>query len=165
MVAYDKDINAILAELMKSRAEHELLRAMTKNHEHLKNRGLHPQLQIIGNTCPALIKQYFRTEKITYQLVPPNLHRKNAAEKAIGTFKDHLISIMRSCDPQFLMHLWCCLIPHAMTTLNLLRQSCTNPRLLAEARLNGAFNYDATPLAPPDTNVVIYQTPDKRGTW
>ena len=133
MVAYNRDSNIILVEPMKSRAEHELLRAMTKIHEHLKNRGLYPQLQILGNKCPALIKKYFRTEKIAYQLVPPNLHRNNAAEKAIGTFKDHLIAIICIFDPQFPMHLWCCLIPHATTTLNLLLQYCINSRLSAEA--------------------------------
>ena len=137
MVAYNRDSNIILVEPMKSRAEHELLRAMTKIHEHLKNRGLYLQLQILGNKYPALIKQYFRTEKITYQLVPPNLHHNNATEKAIGSFKDHLTAIICSCDPQFPMHLWCHLIPNAMTTLNLLRQSCINSHLSAEAQLSG----------------------------
>ena len=151
MVAYNKNSNAILAETMKYRVEHELLRTMTKIHEHLKNRDLHPQLQILDNECPTLIKQYFRIEKIAYRLVPPNLHHNNAAEKAIGTFKDHLIAIICSCDPQFLMNLWCCLIPHATTTLNFLQKSRINPCLSAEVQLNGAFNYDTTPLAPSGT--------------
>jgi hypothetical protein len=47
------------------------------------------------------------------------------------------------------MHLWCRLIPQATTTLNLLCQSHINPRLLAEAQLNGAFDFNKTPLALP----------------
>ena len=165
MIVYDYDSNAILAEALKSRAAHELLRAMTVIHEYLKQRGLRPSIQILDNECPDLIKQYFTTNKVKWQLVPPNLHRNNAAEKAIGTFKDHLITIICSCDPHFPLHLWCRLLKQATTTLNLLRQSRINPRLSAEAQLNGAFDYNATPLAPPGTKVVVYENPDKRRTW
>ena len=63
------------------------------------------------------------------------------------------------------MHLWCRLIPQATTTLNLLRPSCINPHVSAEAILNGAFDYDKTPLAPPGTRVVVHETPSVRKTW
>jgi hypothetical protein len=90
-----------------------------------------------------------RAKSVTFQLVPPHNHRRNAAEKAIGTWKDHFIAGLSSLDPNFPMHLWCQLIPQATTTLNLLRQSHINPRLSAEAQLNGAFDFNTTPLAPP----------------
>ena len=35
------------------------------------------------------------------QLVPPNLHRTNAEEKAIGIFKDHFISGLATVHPSF----------------------------------------------------------------
>ena len=165
MIAYDQDSNAILAQPIKTRSEHELLKAMTAIHKYLKERGLHPKLQILDNECPTLVKQFFKQENVSYQLVPPNLHRNNAAEKAIGTFKDHFVSILCSCDPNFPMHLWCRLVAQATTTLNLLRKSNINPRLSAEAQLNGAFDYNATPLAPPGCKVVIYENPEKRKTW
>jgi hypothetical protein len=47
------------------------------------------------------------------------------------------------------MNLWCCLICQAEIMLNLLRASRINPRLSDYAQLSGAFNYNATPLAPP----------------
>ena len=59
MIVYDADSNAILAEALKSRSAHELLRAMTVIHEYLKHRGLRPAIQILDNKCPDLIKQYF----------------------------------------------------------------------------------------------------------
>ena len=121
MVAYDQDSNAIIGEPLKTRAAQELLRAMMSIHTYLKNRGLKPRMQILDNECPELIKQYFRDEDVEWQLVPPNLHRNNAAEKVIGTFKDHFITILCSCDPLFPLHLWCHLIRQATTTLNLLR--------------------------------------------
>ena len=63
------------------------------------------------------------------------------------------------------MHLWCRLIPLATTTLNLLRPSRLHPQLSAEAVLNGAFDYNVTPLAPPGTKVIVHETPSKRAPW
>ena len=58
-----------------------------------------------------------------FQLVPPHRHRTNHAEKAIGTFKEHLIASICSYDPSYPMHLWDRNIPQATLTLNLLRPS------------------------------------------
>jgi len=63
------------------------------------------------------------------------------------------------------MHMWCRLIEHAQTTLNLLWPSRINPLISADAVLNGPFDYNKTPLAPPGTKVVVYETPEVRGTW
>jgi hypothetical protein len=106
-----------------------------------------------------------RAKSVTFQLVPPHNHRRNAAEKAIGTWKDHFIAGLSSLDPNFQMHFWCRLIPQATTTLNLLRQSHINPQLSAEAQLNGAFDFNTTPLAPPGTRVVVHEKPTQRGSW
>jgi hypothetical protein len=45
--------------------------------------------------------------------VPPHLHRKNAAERVIRTFKNHFVAGLCSVDKQFPMHLWCELLPQA----------------------------------------------------
>jgi hypothetical protein len=143
----------------------ELLRAFSKLHQYLTDRSLSPSLQILDNECPAALKAFMLKAGTKYQLAPPNMHRTNAAEKAINTWKCHFIAGLSSVDPDFPMHLWCRLIPQATTTLNLLRASCINPRLSAEAQLNGAFNFNRTPLAPPGTRVLIHETPANRRTW
>eukprot|EP00957_Ditylum_brightwellii_P152663 11620449-Ditylum_brightwellii.AAC.1 len=86
-----------------------------------------------------------------FQLAPPHVHQQNAAEQAIQTFKAHFIACLSSVDPQFPMHLWDTLIPQALLTLNLMCPSHLNPRLSAEAQMNGAFDFNQTPLAPPGT--------------
>ena len=63
------------------------------------------------------------------------------------------------------MHLWCWLIEHAQTTLNLLHLSRITPLISAEAVLNGPFDYNKTPLDPPGTKVAVYEKPEVRGTW
>jgi hypothetical protein len=45
-----------------------------------------------------------------------------------------------------------------------MRPSRINPRLSAEAQLNGAFDYNKTPLAPPGMKVLIHETPNRRRT-
>ena len=104
---------------------------------------------MLDNGCPAGLKDYMRREGIIFQLVPPHLHRTNSADRAIQTFKDDLIVGITSCDPDFPLHLWDRLLAQATFTLNLLRPSRINPRLSAEAQLNGDFNFNRTPLEPP----------------
>ena len=120
MVAYDHDNNEILAEPIKSRAAEELLRAIKAIHIHLRDRGLHPALQILDNECLAVVTQFFRQEQVKLRLVSPNLHHNNVVEKATGTLKDHFVTIMCSVDPKFPMHVWCRIVRQVVTTLNLL---------------------------------------------
>ena len=83
----------------------------------------------------------------------------------MDTFKCHFISILAGTDPDFPMHLWDCLLPQAVTTLNLLRNSRLQPQLSAEAHCNGPFDYNTTPMAPLGCKVLVHEKPNQRGTW
>ena len=83
------------------------------------------------------MKTYDQTNHIEYQLVPLHMHRRNAAEMAIRTWKNHFIDGMCSTDSQFSMHLWCRLLPHATLTLNILRASRQHPQLSTYTVLEG----------------------------
>jgi hypothetical protein len=165
MIVYDYDSAAILAEPIKNRTKSKLLRAYSKLHQYLTDRGLKPQLQKLDNECSEALKQFMRQADVDFQLVPPYDHRQNAAEHAIGIWKDHFVAGLASTDPNFPMHLWCRLVEQCTQTLNLMRTSRINPRLSAEAQLNGAFDYNKTPLALPGTKVLIHETPNRRRTW
>ena len=120
---------------------------------------------MLENKCPYSLKDYMRREGITFQLVPPHLHRTNSVERAIQTFKEHLISGITSCEPDFPLHLWNNLLSQTTLTLNLLRPSILNPQLSSEAQLNGAFNVNRTPLAPPGITALIFKSSADRHTW
>ena len=100
-----------------------------------------------------------------FRLVPPYIYWRNSAKRAIRTFKEHFIARLSINHKDLPLHLWCRLIPHAILTFNLLRQSCMNPKLSGYAQLHREFNYNATPLAPPGTQVIIHGKPTVRGTW
>jgi hypothetical protein len=103
--------------------------------------------------------------RIDFQLAPPQVHRRNAAERAICTFKNHFIAGLCSTNRDFLLNLWDKLLPQCLITLNLLRRSRINPQLSAQAHMHGAFDFNRTPLAPPGTKVLINEKADIRQTW
>ena len=119
----------------------------------------------MDNEASADLKQAMLSKSISYQLVPPHIHRTNLAERAIQTFKNHFKAGFASVDPKFPAREWDRLLPQAVLTLNLLRSARNNPRLSAHAYLFGEFNFNATPLAPPGTKVLIHKKPSDRTSW
>ena len=79
-----------------------------------------------------------------FQLVPPHMHGRKAAERASFTFNDHFISMLAISHKDFHIHLSSRLVTHDIITLNIMRQSKINPKLSYHAVLNGEFNYNAT---------------------
>jgi hypothetical protein len=98
----------------------------------LAARGLSVDLQILDNEASMAYKEAIILKwKVTFQLVPPDMHRRNWAERAIRTFKDHFLAILAGVDAAFPPYLWDLLLPQAELTLNLLRQATLNPRISA----------------------------------
>jgi hypothetical protein len=115
--------------------------------------------------CSTLLKDFMHTNNVDFQLVPPGIHRRNAAERAIRTFKNHFVTGLCSVDKNFPIHLWDRLLPQAEITLNLLRGSRINPKLSAWAQVHGTFDFNRTPLGPPGCRVLAHEKPDKHKTW
>jgi hypothetical protein len=88
----------------------------------LRNAGVTPKMHILDNECSEEFKAQIRKNNMTFQLVPPHDHQRNIAEKAIQTFKGHFISILCGTDKDFPLQLWCCLLPQAKHTLNMLQR-------------------------------------------
>jgi hypothetical protein len=131
MILYDYESNAILAQTIKDRTAPELLRAFQVMEQELVARGLKPKLMKLDNEASKLLKTYLHQQNITFQVVPPYSHRRNSAERAIRSFKYHLIAGLCSTDKSFPMHMWDILLPQAVITLNMLRTSRINPKLSA----------------------------------
>ena len=56
--------------------------------QRLANRGYHVDVQILDNKVSTDFKKTIVEDWCAnYQLVPPNVHRQNVAERAICTFK------------------------------------------------------------------------------
>jgi hypothetical protein len=95
----------------------------------------------------------------------PHCHRRNAAERAIRTFKEHFVAGISSVDPKFLLNLWDRLLPQAEITLNLLWTSRLHPPLSAAAHFHGLVDYIKTSFSPSGCKIIAHEKPGKRRTW
>ena len=134
-------------------------------HARLVTAGLRPQLHCLDNECSTALKTSLCDSDIDFQLVLPVLHKRNAVERAIHTFKIRFIAGLCSVDKNDPLHLWDKMLPQAELTLNLMRGSRINPKLSAHAQLHGNFDFNRTPLAPPGIRVLVHVKPSERTTW
>jgi hypothetical protein len=124
---YDYDSNFIFSQPFKNRTAACIINAYKALHARLCTAGLALQLQRLDNECSTSLKTFMTEQNIGYQLVPPRVHRQNAAERAIRTFQNHFIAGLCSVNKEFPIHLWDRLIPQAEITLNLLHGSRLSP--------------------------------------
>ena len=75
--------------------------------------GIFPKQQILDNKMSQDLKDDIILYGMTYQLVPPDNHQRNRAEKAIQKWKDHFVAVLSGTEPTFPLHLWCQIIPQA----------------------------------------------------
>jgi hypothetical protein len=165
LIVYEYDSNYIHAEPMIDCTGPSIIAAYQRSISFLQSRGFKPLLQRLDNEATGTLQEFLVALDIDFQLAPPHVHCRNAAECAIRTFKNHFIAGMCSTNPDFPYNMWDKLIPQCLITLNLLQRSRINPQLSTQAHINGAFDFNRTHLAPPGTKVFIYEKPSTRGTW
>jgi hypothetical protein len=165
LVAYHYDSNAILVEPLQNRKSGSILAAHKRILDRLRRAGVQCSFVMLDNECSLALQQFFNDKSIQFQKTPAGMHRRNAAERAIRTFKNHFVAGLCTVNEAFPLYLWDKLLQQAELTLNLLRGSRMNPKLAAWEQLNGVFDYNATPLGPPGTRVLVHDKPQNRGTW
>ena len=73
----------------------------------LADRRHHVDVQILDNEVSTEFKKTIvKYWGASYQLVPPNIHRRNIAERAMQTFKAHFLVILAGVDPEFPKFMW-----------------------------------------------------------
>jgi hypothetical protein len=150
---------------MKYRSASEWVKAYDHIHQEITAKGFKQKLQTLDNEASAALKHFFTANDVEYQLVPPHCHRRNAAERAIRTFKEHFVAGLSSVDPTFPFYLWDRLLPQAEITLNLLGTSRLHPQLSASAHFHGLVDYNKIYFAPPGCKIIAHEKPEKRCTW
>jgi hypothetical protein len=123
LILYDNDSNIVVSAPMKNRGNKEMVRAFDLLIQSWVIHGLKPSLQRLDNEAYLALINYLTKQGIDYQLAPPHIHRRNNAERAIQTFKNHFIAGLCSVDPQFPLKMWDKLSPQAKITLNLSSKS------------------------------------------
>jgi hypothetical protein len=166
MIAFHAVGNLILQQAFKTKSDRHRIAAYNSIMTRLAARGLSVDLQILDNEASAAYKDAITFKwNATFQLVLPDMHWRNRAERAIRTFKDHFLAILAGVDAAFPPYLWDLLLPQAELTLNLLRQSTLNPRISAWEFFQGPFDFNKMPLGPVGCRVLIHAKPATRRSW
>ena len=91
MIAYHSS-NLRLAQSFATREDKRRIEAYNTVVARLKAADLDAGLQVLDNEASKDYKEAMINKwKVKYQLVPPDMHRRNAAERTIRTFKAHFI--------------------------------------------------------------------------
>jgi hypothetical protein len=165
MVGIHIDANYIFCELMKNRTEGKMITAYQKMVDRMEAAGLGLKHHRLDNECSENFKTCIKKNRMTWELVPPNCHQRNMAERAIQTFKNHFVAILSGVDDKFPLSLWCHLVQPSELTVNLLQQSNVVPKILAYAHVHGQHNYMRRLFAPLGCAVLAHVKPKDRQTW
>ena len=166
MIAYHSDSNTILQAPFVNRKDKHRIREYNSIMRHLADKGHQVDVQILDNEGSKHFKRTIVEDWCTtYQLVPPNVHRRNVAEISIRTFKAHFLSVMAGVDPNFPKFMLDNLLVHTELKSNLLRKATLKPITSAWEYFNGDFDYTETPLGPIGCKLIIHNTSNKRRSW
>ncbi len=166
MIACELDGNYIDAEPLKSKTTSDLVSAYQSIFSRWSQTGtISPNWHILDNEAPEELKAAIRKNNCRVELTPADMHRRNAAERAIQTFKSNFISVLAGVSDDFPITRWDELVPGAILQTNLLRQSNVAPKVSAYSYLHGPFDYNRMPLAPLGCACQFHAKPGRRTTW
>jgi hypothetical protein len=160
-VFYIYDANYIRFIPIKSRSKEELLRAYHKVYKWLLVWGFKPFLHKMDNETSHEVETFIQGQQTRLQYTPPDMHRTNPAERTIHTCKNQFLLGITGLPKSFPIANWCHLTKQCDATLNMLRPCRQNPLLSAHEALEGSFSFDATPMAPLSTEVLVHMKPNR----
>ena len=165
MILFHVASNSIWVEPTKNKTEGEMILARQRALQRMKLCGIIPKRQVLDNEASAAYRTAIKESNMEYQLVPPDDHRRNVAEKAIQTWKDHFIANLSGTADTFPLHLWDQCIPQMERQLNLLSQSNANPKISTYAHLYGHHDYNAMPFVPIGMETLVHDRPHRRKSF
>jgi hypothetical protein len=162
---YIYDANFIASVPIKNRTKQELLRAYQITYEYLSSCGFKPRLHKMDNETSKNVKDFIKSQKTSLQYTPLDIHCTNSAKQAICTWKNHFTAGIASLPTSFPITIWCHLTNQWDYTINMLCPCRQNPLLSAFEAMEGSYLFDATPMAPPGTKVLVHLKPTHCKSW
>ena len=163
-VFYVYDANHVKGIPLKSRHRSELLKAYETVYKWCEARGFKPELHRMDNETSADVEDFIRSQGTKLQYSSPGRHCK-PAERAVQTYKCCFKSITASLPKAFPIAYWCRLLEQCDLAVNIVRPHRQNPRLSAWAAMEGEYFFEATPIAPPGSAMLMQVKPGERPSW
>jgi hypothetical protein len=112
LIMYHYESNSILATPIDSMDDMSIFEAYKKNFDMLERKGFKVKLNVMDNQATKNIMKFLDEKGCKVQLVEPHNKRLNAAERAIQTWKDALISVLATTPPIATSHYSCGIVLH-----------------------------------------------------
>ena len=122
--------------------------------------GFKPLLHKMNNETSHTVENFIQSQQNCLQYTLLDMHCTNPTECTIRTWKNHFLAGIAGLPKSFPITNWCCLTKQCYATLNILSPFCQNPLLSAHEALAGSFSFNATPLAPLGTEVLVCMKPN-----
>ena len=133
---------------MKSKDDNEMSRVLKTVYVKLEKIGIKPKSHIMDNEASSTVMSWLERNKVDTQKVAPHNHRANTVERMIETAKHHFIAGMAGTDKNYPIREWDRGVAQSQRTLNMLRPCIINPKLSADAFLEGQHDYNVVPFPP-----------------
>ena len=105
MVIHEIDGSPTWIEVMKNRIEGEIIEARRHGLNRMRQQGIMPAHHFLDNEISKTYKDEIRESGMSYQLVPPDNHRRNIAERAIQTWKNCFVGALSGTAATFPPHI------------------------------------------------------------
>ena len=166
VVAYNYDNNYIDAVPRADLKDKTIVNTVKTVFRTMEEKGHCPCFNVIDNQVAKPLKAYLKIKDCKWQFVEPHNYCVTAAERAIQTLKNRMISRLCCTDSKWPLQLWDQLTEQGQITLNICRTSRKHPDKSAYHLYNGHhYDWNKHPMAPLGTRAVIYQPPDSRTSW
>jgi hypothetical protein len=165
VIFYIYDANLLASVPIKNQTKQELLRAYQITYKYLSSCGFKPCLHKMDKEISKDVEDFIQSQQTTLQYTPLDIHCTNSAEQAIRTWKNHFTAGIASLIKSFPLTNWCRLTNQCDYTINMLCPCCQNPLLSAFEAMEGSYLFDATPMAPPGTKVLVHLKPTHCKSW
>jgi hypothetical protein len=162
VIFYVYNANFITSIPIKNQNKQELLRAYQLAYKYLTNRGFKLLLYKMDNKTSKDVEEFIQSQQTTLKYTLPDIHCTNSAERAILTWKNHFTAGIVSLPKFFPIANWCCLTNQCNYTVNILRPCRQNLALSAFKSMECSFSFNATPIAPPGTKVLVHLKPARK---
>ena len=155
--------NYIHVEMLVDASGQALARATTSAINFFREHGSLTKELRLDNEISESVRQVLRKNNIRIDLTPVGQHRRNKAERAIRTYKNHHIATVSGFDKDCPLELWSDAVDQIELTINLLRTSPSGTS--AWAAIHGKFDFNKTPIAPLGVRIVAHVPADRRASW
>ena len=162
LVMYCYTNKAILATAIVSCRVKQIEKGYDKLYKKFLLSGIIPILQRMDNETSKDLIKLINEKNLTYQIASPGDHRLLPVERAIQTFKNHFILILYGADRIFPANQWDRLLPQTVMTLNMVRRSRINPRLLAYQQIWGNYDFNRHPMGIVECKTIVHLRPREK---